>query len=97
MFGNQAVEEYEELEVPATCAWRPSEHAIVIPQRSPPFSSHSGVCTDQYGSASAGLAEMGTLQLELQYLSDVTGNPVYADRVSNHVVVCLIATCGRLF
>ncbi|KAJ3064182.1 hypothetical protein HDU98_000117 [Podochytrium sp. JEL0797] len=29
---------------------------------------------------SAGLAELGTLQLEFQYLSDVTGNPIYAEK-----------------
>ena len=35
------------------------------------FSSHS----------TANLAEAGTLSLEFQYLSDVTGNPIYAEKV----------------
>ncbi|KAJ3127406.1 Mannosyl-oligosaccharide 1,2-alpha-mannosidase IA [Nowakowskiella sp. JEL0407] len=30
--------------------------------------------------STASLAELGTLQLEFQYLSDVTGNPIYADK-----------------
>jgi mannosyl-oligosaccharide alpha-1,2-mannosidase len=38
----------------------------------------SGVAMDRWGFTDAGLAEVGTLQLEFQYLSDVTGNPIYA-------------------
>jgi hypothetical protein len=34
-------------------------------------------------STSGLIATIGTIQLELQYLSDVTGNPVYQDKVSN--------------
>ncbi|KAJ3159203.1 hypothetical protein HK101_001108 [Irineochytrium annulatum] len=30
---------------------------------------------------SVGIAEIGTLQVEFQYLSDVTGNPIYAEKV----------------
>jgi hypothetical protein len=33
-----------------------------------------------YGQG-ASLAEIGTLQLEFQYLSDVTGNPIYQEKV----------------
>lgn len=39
-----------------------------------------------YGWASGGssvLSEFGTLHLEFSYLSDVTGNPVYRERVMN--------------
>lgn len=39
-----------------------------------------------YGWASGGssiLSELGTLHLEFAYLSDVTGNPVYRERVTN--------------
>lgn len=39
-----------------------------------------------YGWASGGssiLSELGTLHLEFVYLSDVTGNPVYKERVLN--------------
>lgn len=39
-----------------------------------------------YGWASGGssiLSEFGTLHLEFAYLSDVTGNPVYRERVQN--------------
>lgn len=39
-----------------------------------------------YGWASAGssiLSEFGTLHLEFSYLSDITGNPVYKERVQN--------------
>ena len=37
----------------------------------------SGVVSPQY---SASLAEAGTLQLEFQYLSDITGNSLYAEK-----------------
>lgn len=39
-----------------------------------------------YGWASGGssiLSELGTLHLEFVYLSDITGNPVYKERVMN--------------
>lgn len=39
-----------------------------------------------YGWASAGssiLSEFGTLHLEFSYLSDITGNPAYKERVQN--------------
>ncbi|KAJ3148375.1 Mannosyl-oligosaccharide 1,2-alpha-mannosidase IB [Geranomyces michiganensis] len=36
--------------------------------------------TKRAGGGNAGLAEMGTLQLELQYLSDVTGDLFYAEK-----------------
>ncbi|KAJ3263777.1 Mannosyl-oligosaccharide 1,2-alpha-mannosidase IA, partial [Borealophlyctis nickersoniae] len=41
----------------------------------------SGYATDSNGGAtSVNLAEIGTLQLEFQYLTDVTGNPEYAEK-----------------
>ncbi|KAJ3035793.1 Mannosyl-oligosaccharide 1,2-alpha-mannosidase IA, partial [Rhizophlyctis rosea] len=41
----------------------------------------SGVALDSGGSAmTANLAEMGTLQLEMQYLSDLTGDGVFAQK-----------------
>ncbi|KAJ3301414.1 hypothetical protein HDU76_005757, partial [Blyttiomyces sp. JEL0837] len=41
----------------------------------------NGVARDHGDSFhSVGLAEAGTLQLEFQYLSDITGNPVYANK-----------------
>lgn len=40
--------------------------------------------SNNYGWASGAiLAEIGTLHLEFTYLSDVTGNPVYRERVLN--------------
>ena len=44
-----------------------------------------------WGWASGGcsiLAELGTLHLEFVYLSKITGDPVYAKKVSNYVI-CL--------
>ncbi|KAJ1558258.1 hypothetical protein HK096_002667, partial [Nowakowskiella sp. JEL0078] len=35
---------------------------------------------DQWIGGSAFLAEAGSLQLEFQYLSDITGNPIYAEK-----------------
>ncbi|KAJ3407607.1 Mannosyl-oligosaccharide 1,2-alpha-mannosidase IB [Chytridiales sp. JEL 0842] len=40
----------------------------------------SGIAIDSYSFTSAGLAEVGTLQLEFQYLTDVTGKKVYAEK-----------------
>ncbi|TPX63735.1 hypothetical protein SpCBS45565_g06392 [Spizellomyces sp. 'palustris'] len=43
------------------------------------FNLSSGQAGGHMG-ASVNLAEIGTLQLEFQYLSDVTGNPIYAQK-----------------
>ena len=46
-----------------------------------------------WGWASGGcsiLAEFGTLHLEFQYLTHITGNPVYMQKVSEHTCVCML-------
>ena len=45
-----------------------------------------------WGWASGGcsiLAEFGTLHLEFQYLTYITGNPVYMQKVSLRMYVCI--------
>ncbi|KAI8611761.1 glycoside hydrolase [Chytriomyces sp. MP71] len=54
----------------------------------PAFDTPTGFPANEYrlsdgwksSRADLGLAEIGTLQLEFQYLSDVTGNPLYAEK-----------------
>ncbi|KAI8907490.1 mannosyl-oligosaccharide 1,2-alpha-mannosidase IB [Powellomyces hirtus] len=47
-----------------------------------PINSFNLKLKTAHSNGGAGLAEMGTLQLELQYLSDVTGKSIYAEKAS---------------
>jgi hypothetical protein len=64
------------------------EKAVQLADRIlPAFDTKSGIpvveynlATGEMGSQIVNIASVGTLQLELQYLSDITGNPEYQDK-----------------
>ncbi len=60
---------------------------------------HTCTCrgaSKNWGWASGGssiLAEFGSLHLEFQYLSEITGNPLYMEKVCVHIRTCMLPVC----